>query len=383
MSTPSTSRVGPSCPSVSWPASRTAGPGPARPSDRPPAKLVSSLFGIASHGWGKYRFCLDHAMARIGFSTSHHLPTVRVQPRSEFLHAVGPEAAVAALHEVLAAELGHLRFWVNRVDLFADWQGWTLTLDDAHRFVCRADARRTYEVGGTLTGFEFGTRKTKTRLARLYDKTADVAAKDTGWWHEVWGVRYVHRSPVHRLEFEFGRQGLVEFDLNTPDQVLSAVGDLWAYATGEWLTYRSPTNDQTRSRWPLAPEWLQVQARHARAPGRRPRAAAPGPAVDLHREAAAGPHWLPGLAGCTHRHRWHRRHRPGRRASSAHLRDHQPHRIRRSGGPPSQRAGAAVSSAGPDYERVAAVLVRIGLRMVTRQRERRQARQGGTGGQRC
>ena len=35
---------------------------------------------------------------------------------------------------------------------------------------------------------------------------------------------------------------------------------LWAYATGEWLTYRSPTSDQTRSRWPLAPEWLQVQA---------------------------------------------------------------------------------------------------------------------------
>ncbi len=54
-------------------------------------------------------------------------------------------------------------------------------------------------------------------------------------------------------------QGLVEFDLNTPDQVLGAAGDLWAYASGEWLTFRSPTSDQTRSRWPLAPEWLQVQ----------------------------------------------------------------------------------------------------------------------------
>jgi hypothetical protein len=65
---------------------------------------------------------------------------------------------------------------------------------------------------------------------------------------------------VHRLEFEVGRQGLVEFDLNTPDQVLGAAGDLWAYATEEWLTYRSPTPDRTRSRWPLAPEWAQVQA---------------------------------------------------------------------------------------------------------------------------
>ena len=171
-----------------------------------------------------------------------------------------PRAAVATLRDVLEPELGQLRLWVNRVDLFADWQGWTLSLDDAHRFVCRAEARRTYEVGGTLTGLEFGSRKTKTLLARLYDKTAETAAKDTGWWHEVWGENYVHGLPVHRLEFEFSRQGLVEFDLNTPDQVLGAPGDLWAYATGEWLTYRSPTNDQTRSRWPVAPEWLQVQA---------------------------------------------------------------------------------------------------------------------------
>ena len=64
---------------------------------------------------------------------------------------------------------------------------------------------------------------------------------------------------VHRLKFEIGRQGLVEFDLNAPAQVLTAAGDLWAYATGQWLTYRSPTADQTRSRWPVAPEWRQLQ----------------------------------------------------------------------------------------------------------------------------
>ncbi len=224
-----------------------------------PFELGELVFGIAPHGWGMYRFCLEHAMARIGISTSRHLPTVRVQPRSEFLHAVGPEAAVTTLQQILCPELRQLRFWVNRVDLFADWQGWELTLDDAARFVCRADARRTYEVGGTLTGFEFGSRTTKTFLARLYDKTADMAAKDNGWWFEVWGERYVPGTPVHRLEFEIGRQGLQEFDLNTPAQVFDAAGDLWAYATGQWLTHRSPTDDRTRSRWSLSPQWSSVQ----------------------------------------------------------------------------------------------------------------------------
>ena len=140
-------------------------------------------------------------MARIGFSTSRHLPTVRVQPRSQFLHAVGPEAAVRAVHELLDAELGRLRLWVNRVDLFADWQGWSLGLEDAQRFVCRADARRTYEVAGTLTGFEFGSRTTKTFLARLYDKTADMAAKDNGLVARGVGraVRARHARPPARV----------------------------------------------------------------------------------------------------------------------------------------------------------------------------------------
>ena len=71
-----------------------------------PCEIGERTFGIAPHGWGKYRFCLDHNMARIGFSTSRHLPTVRIQPRSEFLHAVGPGAAVATLREMLEPELG-------------------------------------------------------------------------------------------------------------------------------------------------------------------------------------------------------------------------------------------------------------------------------------
>jgi hypothetical protein len=206
-----------------------------------PCEIGGTYFGIAPHGWGKYRYCLDHRMARIGFSTSRHLPSVRIQPRAEFLHAVGPEQTVAAIKDVLGPQLGDVGFGVSRVDLFADWQGWSLSLGDAHRFVCRADARRTYEVGGRLTGFEFGTRKTKTLTARIYDKTADLAAKDNGWWTEIWGDRYTPGTPVHRVEFEIGRQGIIEFDLETPAQVLAAAGNLWAYATEQWLTHRSPT----------------------------------------------------------------------------------------------------------------------------------------------
>lgn len=225
-----------------------------------PCQVGELWFGIAPHGWGKYRHCLDHPMARLGFSESRHLPSVRIQPRAEFLQSAGPEGAVAALHELLEPELGPLQFSVSRLDLFVDVQGWILGLDDAHRFVCRADVRRTFEVGGTLTGFEFGTRKTKTLCARVYDKTVDVEAKGATWWREIWGDRYTDGLRVHRVEFELGRQGLSDFGIDSPAQALEAMGDLWRYATVDWLTYRSPTADQTRARWPAAPEWRAVQA---------------------------------------------------------------------------------------------------------------------------
>jgi hypothetical protein len=224
-----------------------------------PCPIGELWFGVAPHGWGKYRYCLDHPIARLGFTECRHLPSVRVQPRSEFLHASGPEDVLAALHELLEPEVGPLQFSVSRLDLFVDVQGWSLGLDDAHRFVCRADGRRSYEVGGTLTGFEFGSRRSKTICARIYDKTADIEAKGTTWWHEVWGERYVEGVAVHRVEFEFGRQGLAEFSVDTAAQALEAIGDLWRYATEEWLTFRSRTPDQTRARWPMAPEWRSVQ----------------------------------------------------------------------------------------------------------------------------
>ncbi|MCW2501712.1 MAG: hypothetical protein JWN87_3388 [Frankiales bacterium] len=34
----------------------------------------------------------------------------------------------------------------------------------------------------------------------------------------------------------------------------------WAALTTGWLTYRRPTADQTRARWPLAEEWARIQA---------------------------------------------------------------------------------------------------------------------------
>ncbi len=51
---------------------------------------------------------------------------------------------------------------------------------------------------------------------------------------------------------------LREFGIGSPQSALDGRGDLWDYGT-EWLSYRAPTADETRSRWPVADEWKLVQ----------------------------------------------------------------------------------------------------------------------------
>lgn len=221
--------------------------------------LARAQLLLRPHGFGRYRYCLRHEHAQIGLTPSQHLPAIRVQLRAEYLHPVGPAVATEWCHELLEPAVGPIRFTVARLDLYADFQGWELTGDDRHRFLLRGRERDTYEDGQDLTGFVFGRRTTNTVLARIYDKQRDVARTGADYWHSVWGARYDPNRPVHRVEFELGRTGLREYGVQTPADAVEAAGALWASLTETWLTYRSPTDDATRSRWPVAAEWRSVQ----------------------------------------------------------------------------------------------------------------------------
>jgi hypothetical protein len=216
-------------------------------------------FVVKPRSLGRYRYWLQHEFGQIGVSDKTDLPPLRMQPKAEYLHAVGPAAAVSTFRDVAHSFTRELRLSASRVDVFADLQGWNLHADDRHCFVTRATRRNTHEQSEQLTGFEFGRRTSKTVMARLYDKTLDVKQKGADWWPAVWGSAYDVSRPVLRVEFEFGRIGLKQFGVDTAADALAHAPSLWQQATGEWLSHRTPTSDSTRSRWPLSAEWQQVQ----------------------------------------------------------------------------------------------------------------------------
>ncbi len=221
--------------------------------------LGDTDFRLGVGAFGKYRFRLEHEFGLVGVSPGGHLPAIRVQPRAELIHGVGPAAGLEWFTSRCEEAFGGIEWSPNRVDLFCDVQGWQLSGDDRDRFAFRGRTLATLEAPTQLTGFRFGSRGTDTVSARIYDKTREIAAKGHDYWFEVWGDLYDASLPVFRVEFEVRRKGLTEFGILSPTQAISEAGRLWAHLTESWLTFRKRTLDQTSSRWPIAVEWESIQ----------------------------------------------------------------------------------------------------------------------------
>lgn len=67
------------------------------------AALAGSPVRFPDRGWGKYRFCFVHELARIGTTKSDKLPAARVQRASRALRTVGPQTTVLWARNLLDA----------------------------------------------------------------------------------------------------------------------------------------------------------------------------------------------------------------------------------------------------------------------------------------
>ena len=205
---------------------------------------------------GRYKFQLVHPHGRVGVTASEHLPTVYIQPNAEFLHGVGPEACTEWFNEVVSSLVPGGIPKVSRVDLFMDEQGWNPTPEMRDRFVTRSSHRRVYEDDREMTALQFGKRGSGIH-ARIYHKSLEIELKGAVWVQDLWGERWLPGEPVWRIEAEIRREVIVQLGIDTLDDLFANVGGIWGYFT-DWLSLRIPTDDETRSRWPIDPVWAAV-----------------------------------------------------------------------------------------------------------------------------
>jgi hypothetical protein len=227
-------------------------------------RLGGEEFGLKPGPLNRYRFRLTHQYGEIGITTSEHMPQLRIQPRAQLLHGLGPTMALEWFTSRCEEAFGAVQWSANRMDVFCDVQGWEVEGNDRDRFKCKANQRILHENGTQFTGFQFGKRSTGTVSARIYDKTVQIEATGTDYWFDIWGDEFNRDLPVFRIEFEVGRQGLGEFGIMSPEEAIGSAGGLWAALTEDWLSYRDRTGDMTGSRWPVAEEWRSIQGAQLR-----------------------------------------------------------------------------------------------------------------------
>jgi hypothetical protein len=154
---------------------------------------------------------------------------------------------------------------INRADLCVDLDVDLPILDLKGDIVTRSRTKVDYHEidhytsGSRDTGYRIGNKPV---MARIYDKKYELKLSEKAWFLEIWkqggwdGV-----SNVTRTEFQLRREYLKEFQINTYDQLIYTIPDMWRCLTGEWLILKQPDGrDTNHRRWQTSDLWASVQS---------------------------------------------------------------------------------------------------------------------------
>ena len=244
-------------------------------------------FLVMSHGWHRYPLWLHSPAMEVSIGDGRALPAAYLRLHSAFIHHHGVEFAVdeaervrAALvdptvraapgaedgwphperREAAAAEALGASIKASRVDLYVDTQGWQPKREDLDRFVSRAQGRHdfvsTHHRGRRFSGFTFGQGAV---VARVYNKTLELKARGQTWPQVIW-KDIDPDQPVWRVEFQFRREALQAFGVDTVADALIERQGLWQYGTTDWLSLRiHAPGDTNRWRSYVTREWWTIQ----------------------------------------------------------------------------------------------------------------------------
>ncbi|GAB4128852.1 MAG: hypothetical protein Fur0040_11770 [Sideroxydans sp.] len=228
--------------------------------------LGGHLFEVSDHGAKRFPYILADNCYLIKFTSSRakSLPLAQVQITSEYLHAVGVDAATTNLCGIIA-QFGDAPGvpQISRADVFLDFIC-TVNFDglDQNCWVTRANLLAKYydrRIPQPFTGWVVGQGGDLS--SRLYEKTVEIVHKSRKeFFFELWQPQgWQAGDKVWRQEFQLRREVLKQLGIHTVADLLRLQGELWRYLTEDWLRLAIPNpNDATRTRWATHPVWQAI-----------------------------------------------------------------------------------------------------------------------------
>lgn len=218
---------------------------------------------VKRHGISGYEWLLVGSELTISLGNwiePKQRPSAVVTFRAEALWMYGASAMVELVQRMfrgMGAQVIEMK--VSRIDLCADILipecAWHKDLDE--HFVTRAKKDASYRSSRCLSGFTIGSGDV---MARIYDKPREIREKSgKHWMFDIWGLPEVPEwHMIVRVEYQLRRTALKQLGIDSWDDVISKLGQLWAYCTDKWLRLvEDPELHHTQQH--TLPWWLCVQ----------------------------------------------------------------------------------------------------------------------------
>ena len=233
--------------------------------------IGAHIFEVRDKGMPRFPYVLaDNCFfIKINRKLSKTLPMAHVQISSEYLAAVGVEAAELDLRMVINT-LGIVdgEASVSRADFFLDFvSADNLAKIEQPDWITRANLMAKYfdcRLDEPFTGWVIGMGGNL--HARLYEKVIEIVNKShKTYLFELWqGNGWQVDEKVWRMEFQTEKQTFKELGIISLSDLLKQQAALWHYLTHDWLRLSIPNpNDAKRDRWPNHPLWNAIASVYA------------------------------------------------------------------------------------------------------------------------
>ena len=185
---------------------------------------------------------------------------LQIRISSEYLWAYGLSNSWSIIYNWIVETFGNVILEkICRLDLCLHVSDIDLITDYDISYKGDFKKREIFYTGKKISAITFGRRTGKNIYCRIYNKSLEVQEKkQKTWFYEIWKNNNLDIKNVWNIEFEIKSEFLRRFNINTINETLEHLQDLWVFCTNEWLQKIDRTNKRVE-RCNINSDWLEIQ----------------------------------------------------------------------------------------------------------------------------
>ncbi|MCG8540461.1 MAG: hypothetical protein MJA82_11060 [Clostridia bacterium] len=205
-------------------------------------EIGNMTFEVLSVGTRNYAFILHNDMYEIQLaryrSKNEYVYPVFVRIKSETLWSKGFYGAYQFIEQWIKKNIGVITTTkISRADLCCHTDSIRLNIEDIQRLKTRSREKNVHFSDKALSSMNFGSRSTQRVYCRIYNKSLEIAKKKNKlWFNDIWEKHGLNIHNVWNVEYELNRDFFVEYEIDTVNDFIEKIKNIWTYLTLEWLT---------------------------------------------------------------------------------------------------------------------------------------------------